>query len=103
MAAGSGKNILLFFTADWCVPCRIMKRQVFADPAVAAAMNAQVVPVMVYSGAPGADEVFSQYETRGTPVRMFTDSQGKVLDCAVGKIGKAAFLGMLEKLSSVSP
>ncbi len=103
MAAGSGKNILLFFTADWCVPCRIMKRQVFADPVVTAEINASVVPVVVSAGSNGADEVFGQYEIRGTPVAMFTDSQGKVLDYAVGKIGKAEFLGMLEKLSSVSP
>jgi hypothetical protein len=66
-------------------------------------MNAQVVPVMVYSGAPGADEVFSRYQVGGTLVASFTDPQGEVLDCSVGKIGKAEFLGMLKKLSSVSP
>ncbi|MGA1237129.1 MAG: thioredoxin family protein [Limisphaerales bacterium] len=33
-AISSGRNVLLFFTAEWCVPRRIMKRQVFADPAL---------------------------------------------------------------------
>ena len=101
LATQSGKNMLLFFTAKWCVPCRIMKRQVFADPEVMTAINAQVVPVMIYADDPGADEVFSQYNVGGTPITIFTDSQGNVLDYAVGRIGKTEFLEMLENLDSV--
>lgn len=33
LAAESDRPLLLFFTAEWCVPCRVMKREVFADPA----------------------------------------------------------------------
>lgn len=95
LASESGKPMLLFFTADWCVPCRIMKREVFADPEVMTAINAQVVPVMIYAGAPGADEAFSQYNVEGTPITIFTDPQGTVLNYAVGGIGKAEFMEML--------
>lgn len=99
-AASSGRPMLLFFTAEWCVPCRIMKREVFADPAVMTAINARVVPVMLYAGEPGADEAFRQYSVGGTPVTIFTDSQGDVLDYAVGGIGKARFMEMLEGLGA---
>lgn len=97
-ATESGKPMLLFFTAEWCVPCRVMKREVFADREVMKAINAQVVPVMVYAGDPGADEAFSRYNVQGTPITIFTDSEGTVLDYAVGRIGKTALLEMLGKL-----
>lgn len=102
LATESGKNMLLFFTADWCVPCRIMKREIFADQEAMTAINAQVVPVMINADSPGGAEVFSQYNVGGTPVTIFTDSQGNVLDYAVGGIGKTEFLAMLENLGGVA-
>ena len=43
LANDSNKNILLFFTGKWCVPCRIMKREVFADNEVMTVINSQVI------------------------------------------------------------
>ena len=100
LAADSGQNIMLFFTAEWCVPCRIMKREVFADQEAMTAINEQVVPVMIYEDAPGAAELFSKYNVGGTPITIFTDPQGKVVDYAVGRVRKAEFLEMLRKLKS---
>lgn len=96
-AAQSGKPVLMFFTADWCVPCRIMKREVFADPEVMSAIHEQVIPVMVYAGEPGADAAFQRYNVQGTPITILTTPEGEVLDYAVGGIGKAEFLEMLGK------
>lgn len=98
VALKSGKPVMLFFTATWCVPCRIMKREVFADAEVMKAINSKVVPVMVYEDSPGGEAAFSQYNVEGTPITIFTDPQGTVLDYAVGGIGKAEFMEMLEKL-----
>ncbi len=100
LASKSDKNILLFFTGEWCVPCRIMKREVFADEEVLKAINANLVPVMIDVDDPDAQELVKQYNIGGTPITIFTDAQGKVLDYAVGKIGKEKFLEMLAKISS---
>jgi len=96
----SGKNMLLFFTGEWCVPCRIMKREVFADQEVMSAINAQVVPVMIDIDDPTAEELVKHYNVGVTPITIFTDPQGKVLDYAVGKIGKTKFLEMLNNLGA---
>jgi len=100
LANDSGKNMLLFFTGEWCVPCRIMKREVFADKEVMKAINSQLVPVMIDVDDPNAEELVKHYKVGGTPITIFTDPQGKVLDYAVGKIGKEKFLEMLENLGA---
>ncbi len=100
IANDSDKNMLLFFTGEWCVPCRIMKREVFADKEVMKAVNAQVVAVMINVDDPNAEKLVKHYKIDGTPITIFTDPQGKVLDYAVGKIGKTKFLEMLENLGA---
>nr|WP_321407112.1 thioredoxin family protein [uncultured Carboxylicivirga sp.] len=100
LANNSDKNMLLFFTGEWCSPCRIMKREVFADEEVMKAINSRVIPVMIDIDDPNAQEVVKLYNVGGTPVTIFTNPKGKVLDYAVGKIGKTKFLEMLEKLGA---
>jgi protein disulfide-isomerase len=100
LANDSDKNMLLFFTGEWCSPCRIMKREVFADKEVMKAINSQVVPLMIDVDDPNAQELIELYKVGSTPVTIFTDSKGNVLDYAVGKIGKTKFLEMLENLGA---
>ncbi len=66
-----------------------MKREVFADKEVMKAINSQLIPVMINVDDPKAEELVKQYKIGGTPITIFTDYQGKVLDYAVGKIGKS--------------
>lgn len=94
----SDKNMMLFFTGDWCVPCRIMKREVFADKEVTKAINSQVVPVIINVDDPNVEELIKHYKVGTTPITIFTNPQGEVLDYAVGKIGKTEFLEMLKNL-----
>nr|WP_319998223.1 thioredoxin family protein [uncultured Draconibacterium sp.] len=89
LANNSGKNMLLFFSGEWCVPCRIMKREVFADKEVMKAINSQLIPVMINVDNLKAEELVKQYKIGGIPITIFTDYQGKVLDYAVEKIGKS--------------
>lgn len=100
LAKTSDKNILLFFTGDWCVPCRIMKREVFGDEEVKEAISEQVVPVMIDIDDPNAAKLVRQYNIGTTPITIFTDPEGNVFDYAVGKIGKAKFLDMLDDLGA---
>lgn len=102
LASNNGKNIMIFFTADWCSPCRIMKRQVFADNEVMYAINTNIVPVEIDIDDPNSELLVKQYNIGATPTTIFINPQGKVMDYAVGKVGKTKFLEMLENQKGLS-
>lgn len=91
----SDKNTLLFFTGKWCSPCRVMKREVFADPEVEKIVNSRVTPVMIDIDDPSTQEQVKYYKVSSTPTTIIVDSQGEVLEYAVGAISKNKFLKML--------
>ena len=98
-AAQSGKPIILFFTGKWCVPCRIMKRNVWADEQVTASVNAEFIPVTIDVDDPDAAVAIRRYNVGITPITIITDPQGNVLQQKEGGIGKADFLELLGKLN----
>jgi thioredoxin 1 len=97
-SALSGKPVILFFTGTWCVPCRIMKRTVWADRDVEAVVQAGFTPVMIDVDDPGATEATGRYRVGGTPTTLIVDAQGKVLERAEGGMDKRTFLGWLGKI-----
>ncbi|EMI25569.1 thioredoxin family protein [Rhodopirellula europaea] len=101
-AAKADKPILLYFTANWCVPCRVMKRQVWADSKVKELVNAEFVPVAIDVGDPENAEVMAAYAVQGPPVTIVCDSQGNVLDWRAGRISQPVFLELLDSSHSLS-
>lgn len=94
-ASATGQPMILFFTGTWCVPCRVMKRQVWADDEVAGAVNGSFVPVMVDVDDSAAVEALQRYGIGATPTTIVTDSRGEVLQWHVGGLDKAGFLELL--------
>jgi thioredoxin 1 len=98
-AAESGKPIILFFTGKWCSPCRIMKREVWADEQVMATVNAAFIPVTIDVDNSNTAATLSRYGVGATPNTIITDSQGNVLQQREGGMSKANFLELLGKLN----
>ena len=99
-AAQSGKPMILFFTGKWCVPCRIMKRTVWADQQVTASVNGTFIPVTIDVDQPDSAAARSRYGVGVTPVTIITDPDGVVLQQKQGGMDKAEFLEMLGKRNS---
>ncbi len=96
----SGNNTLIFITGKWCSPCRIMKREVFADKEVERVVNAHFTPVMIDVDNPNSIELLRYFKVGATPTTIILDSQGKILDYAVGKVEKKKFLEMISSIES---
>ncbi len=97
-AVESDKPMILFFTGKWCSPCRIMKREVWADELVTATVNEAFIPVRIDVDDPNAAATLSRYGVGATPTTIITDSKGNVLQHKQGRISKADFLEFLGKL-----
>ena len=77
LARQSNKPILLYFTASWCGPCQMMRRQVWTDARVAAAAAAYV-PVRI--DVDQNPRVAIEYgATESVPVLMVVDGENKVV------------------------
>ena len=98
-AVQSGKPMILFFTGKWCVPCRIMKRNVWADNQVTATVNAEFIPVTIDVDEPDAAAVMTRYRVGATPITIVVDPQGNVLKQKQGGMGKAEFLELIGTLN----
>jgi protein disulfide-isomerase len=97
-AVESDKPIILFFTGKWCSPCRIMKRQVWADEQVMNTVNTAFIPVTIDVDNPSAAALLSRYGVGATPTTIITDSKGNVLQQKLGGMTKADFLDLLRQL-----
>ncbi|MEO8269700.1 MAG: thioredoxin family protein [Aureliella sp.] len=98
-AVEAGKPMILFFTGKWCVPCRIMKRNVWADKQVTATVNAAFIPVLIDVNDSDSAATMSRYGVGTTPSTIVTDPQGKVLRQKHGAVGKNEFLELLRTLN----
>ncbi len=91
----TGKPMLLFFTADWCPPCKSLKKNALSEPTVADAFNARTVPVYVdcTNDAPAIARVLS---IEGYPSLVLV-RDGKEISRVVGAVSKSELLAWLDK------
>lgn len=98
LAVQSDKPKILFFTGKWCVPCRIMKRTVWADEKVESVVNARFTPVLIDMSAPAEfADALKRYKVSITPTTIITDAEGNVLEQVQGAMSKSEFLTLLEQ------
>jgi thioredoxin 1 len=98
LSVQSGKPMILFFTGKWCVPCRIMKRTVWADDRVESLVNAGFTPILIDVGETGASsEALERYKIYVTPTTIIADAEGNVIEQVQGAMSKSEFLKLVEK------
>jgi protein disulfide-isomerase len=73
-ARTANKPVLLYFTAEWCVPCQYMRRNVFSDANVGEAMKAYI-PVRIDHDQ--RQDLIAAYQVEGMPWFGVLDASGK--------------------------
>ncbi len=76
--AANGQSVMLDFYADWCVSCKELERETFADRQVQAALAGMVILQADITANDAADQrLLQQFGVIGPPAILFFGSDGK--------------------------
>ena len=79
-ASKAGKRVMIDFTADWCVPCKKMEKEVFTDAAVQKELAGYVFLQVDVTKMTADDKALMQrFDVKGPPVIAFWDAKGNEL------------------------
>ncbi len=94
-ARGSNKRVLVDFSADWCPPCVAMKHDVWPDPQVARAVDAEYVPLLVDADRDTA--LAARYQVSSIPTVLLLDADGRVVKRNDGFLPRSGMLRFLSE------
>lgn len=101
-SAGSGRPVLMFFSADWCPSCHALKSAVFSDAKVADRIDTGFEAVRVDLTDPKSpDAVWAQqYGVMAIPAVVATDADGRELARLEGAVSAEQFSGWLDGVTA---
>lgn len=96
-AQEEGKPYYVYFTADWCQPCQIMKKNVFTLPEVYELSNAKYLAIMIDVDEFNGQELSKQYDVQGIPTIIFFNSEGEAQTRLTGLLSSDQFMAALNE------
>jgi protein disulfide-isomerase len=100
LASETGKPAMVFFTADWCPPCRELKRNVFSNRDVVEASRRLI---NIYVDADKSPETLRANYVNEIPTIFFLKPQGDKIKTLKGRPSVDAFLDHMQALSKAYP
>ncbi|NTE54467.1 protein-disulfide reductase DsbD [Agrobacterium tumefaciens] len=78
--ADAGKPSLVYFTADWCVSCRVIERSVLSNPQVAESLrDTNLVSIDLSDMTSDKQQLMKDSNVIGPPTMLFFDRKGTEL------------------------
>ena len=76
----SGKKIMVSFTADWCLPCKMLESTLYNDEEIANLVNSNFQPVLVDIDSPMAETWNQHFQIEYLPSILFISGSGMEYD-----------------------
>ena len=99
-AKSTGKPVVLYFGASWCVPCHRMSQETFADPTVKGLLDRCIFEKIDADERP---DVSKQAGARALPDIRFVSADGKELKRVTSFLGPELFADELRRLLGDDP
>jgi thiol:disulfide interchange protein DsbD len=100
-ARSSGRSMFVSFSADWCVECKLLDRNVFAAQSVRQRMqDFQVIHADVTAPSGESMALMKRFDVVGPPTMFFLDGKtGEEIpgSRSIGSIGAEAFIARIPK------
>ncbi len=96
------KLFILYFTADWCLPCQWMQQHTFQDPELGEYLGEHILTVKVDLNLAQAKVLQHQFEVESIPSILVFSPTGKLLDRSTASIDARPLLRWLKKLDKPS-
>jgi thioredoxin-related protein len=97
LAETEDKLLFVESYADWCGPCKLMAREVFADPEVGAYFNEHFINVKLDMDQRVNQAFARAHNIRAIPDMMILTTEEAVVNRKLGYVPKRAFLKMAAK------
>lgn len=104
-ARTAGRPLLLDWYADWCISCKVIEREVFSTPEVAAHLgDFQLIRFDITASTPAQRTLLDRYRLFGPPAIQFFDRAGQEQERlrVVGEIDATAFAKRIQESLSQS-
>ncbi|TVP49353.1 MAG: protein-disulfide reductase DsbD [Halomonas sp.] len=100
-AENAGQPVFVHFTADWCISCKLMERDVYPDPLVSAALSDYtLIAADVTHTGPQSRELLDQFNLFGPPSLLFFNQRQEIRDARIqGEVTASQLHEHLESLS----
>lgn len=100
-AASTNQPAFVHFTAEWCISCKIMERDVYPDPRVSAALRGYtLIAADVTHTDPESRELLERFNLFGPPSLLFFNQGKEIRDARIqGEVTAAELQAHLESVS----
>jgi len=99
-AKESGKPVMLFFSASWCPPCKILLTTVFSDEDVARVSERFI---NIYVDVDEDTRTRTKYKIREIPAIFFLNSNGEMIEKFSGARTASQFIKTMNAIAAGYP
>ncbi|HMT12391.1 MAG TPA: thioredoxin fold domain-containing protein, partial [Ignavibacteria bacterium] len=91
-AAAENKLIMVDAFADWCVPCKMMAKDVFTKSEVGEFYNSTFINYQIDAEKGEGVDFAKEYQIEFYPTILYIDGSGKVVEKKIGAMSPELFL-----------